>query len=521
MSAPYSVPVSRPGSETPSGPSLRALLDLTTTALFACDPGGRVVWCNRAARAIVGTEPVEISGLRLVDFLHPDEVVCFMPLLDRHSTFVDPASADADVAGPVRARARHHDGSWHPMEWSAGRGRGRLPLVLVAGRDLTERWAVADALRSGEARLRAIVDHSPSPVFVQDLAGRYLLLNDRWAELAGTDPPGMLGITDERCQPVNAAVLDEVRRSVAEQGGSMTCDVSVETPAGRRDLRLTEFALRHDSGIVYATCGIATDLTDRKRVTASLAERERVLETVLRASPDVISLVDAEGKVARISEAGRKLFGDEVPASTGPEMFPGVHPDDFDEVASNFIRMATGSATRARARYRVKSSDGEWVTLDTQWQAIVDGSGEFTGAVVVSRDVSARLESEQRLQALRQGAEQASRAKSDFLSRMSHELRTPLNSILGFGQLLEMDELPVNQADAVQRILRGGRHLLDIIDEVLDISRLETGHLDLAARPVLVADMLAEAIAQIDEAAARADVFVRSTIGVGDGTAVL
>src|SRR5207245_80686 len=76
--------------------------------------------------------------------------------------------------------------------------------------------------------------------------------------------------------------------------------------------------------------------------------------------------------------------------------------------------------------------------------------------------------------------EEASGHKSEFLSRMSHELRTPLNAILGFGQLLEMDQLPPEHEESVQQILRGGRHLLVLIDEVLDIARIETGHLALS-----------------------------------------
>ena len=91
-------------------------------------------------------------------------------------------------------------------------------------------------------------------------------------------------------------------------------------------------------------------------------------------------------------------------------------------------------------------------------------------------------------------ADRANRAKSEFLSRMSHELRTPLNAILGFGQLLEIDELSPEQLDGVRQILGGGRHLLDLINEVLDISRIEAGRLSLSIEPVPVAKVLQEAL---------------------------
>lgn len=103
-------------------------------------------------------------------------------------------------------------------------------------------------------------------------------------------------------------------------------------------------------------------------------------------------------------------------------------------------------------------------------------------------DEQARLEQGQRQ--ARETAEAANRSKSEFLSRMSHELRTPLNAVLGFGQLLELDELKPSQQESVEQIIKGGRHLLELINEVLDISRIETGTLPLSPEPVLVSDLM-------------------------------
>ncbi len=99
---------------------------------------------------------------------------------------------------------------------------------------------------------------------------------------------------------------------------------------------------------------------------------------------------------------------------------------------------------------------------------------------------------EQSLRHASVAAERASQAKSEFLSRMSHELRTPLNAILGFAQLLEMDELPVEQASSVDQIQVAGRHLLSLINEVLDISRIEAGRVSLSTEPVEVSEVLDE-----------------------------
>jgi signal transduction histidine kinase/CheY-like chemotaxis protein len=120
----------------------------------------------------------------------------------------------------------------------------------------------------------------------------------------------------------------------------------------------------------------------------------------------------------------------------------------------------------------------------------------------------ARLEEGQRR--AREAAEEANRSKSEFLSRMSHELRTPLNAVLGFAQLLEVEELGDANHDSVRQIIRGGRHLLDLINEVLDITRIETGAFQLSPEPVLVSEALADVTALTGPLASQAGVHLVS-----------
>ncbi|HJP69073.1 MAG TPA: ATP-binding protein [Sphingomicrobium sp.] len=132
---------------------------------------------------------------------------------------------------------------------------------------------------------------------------------------------------------------------------------------------------------------------------------------------------------------------------------------------------------------------------------------------VVAHDVSERAEANEVLRRAEAEANRASRAKSEFLSRMSHELRTPMNAILGFAQLLEIDELSDAQRESLEHILRGGRHLLDLINEVLDISRIEAGRMSLSVEPVEVSETLKESFALVQPLARQRDIRLNGPIG--------
>jgi signal transduction histidine kinase/ActR/RegA family two-component response regulator len=130
--------------------------------------------------------------------------------------------------------------------------------------------------------------------------------------------------------------------------------------------------------------------------------------------------------------------------------------------------------------------------VDVLWSASWSESDKIM--FCVAHDVTERARIEKELREAKENADRANRAKSEFLSRMSHELRTPLNAILGFGQLLERQSPTDAQRDRVGYIMSAGRHLLNLINEVLDISRIEAGNLQLSLEPVCVAEALAEAL---------------------------
>ncbi len=147
--------------------------------------------------------------------------------------------------------------------------------------------------------------------------------------------------------------------------------------------------------------------------------------------------------------------------------------------------------------------DGDYVHIEAKVRALHDPvSGELVEFHTVARDVSDRRQAEADVRRAIEEAELANAAKSEFLSRMSHELRTPLHAILGFGELLGRGELAAPQHEQLEQITKAGRHLLELINEVLDLSRIEEGELHLSLEPVLVEQVVSEAMGMLAPLAA-------------------
>ena len=245
---------------------------------------------------------------------------------------------------------------------------------------------------------------------------------------------------------------------------------------------------------------VVHDITQQKRSGAALREREEHFRALIDNSYDLVQVLDAQGAIEYTGPSVVHILGytpDEIRRGTAPEF---IHPEDLGSVQKLIADVFANPGVPQSSEYRVRHKDGGWRWLETFARTLAPDSAE-KGLVANARDVTERKRGEEALrqaraeaEAAREEAERANQAKSEFLSRMSHELRTPMNSILGFGQLLARGELGDLQRKGVSHILTAGRHLLRLINEVLDLSRIEAGRLTMSIEPVRVAPLIEEAI---------------------------
>jgi PAS domain S-box-containing protein len=250
------------------------------------------------------------------------------------------------------------------------------------------------------------------------------------------------------------------------------------------------------------------DVTDRKVAERAVAQRQRELSAITAASPDVIAVISADLRVAFVSEAVAALTGRRASDAVGGVIGGALHDDDRSLLVDAVRAVVTGAAEDFTIRGRTRHVSGRWLLLEAHGRPLLGDDGAPIAVVAVFRDISDRIALEAALVEARDVADAASRAKSEFLSRMSHELRTPLNVVLGFTQLLQMEKLPDEQASWVDQVLRAGRHLLDLINEVLDIARIESGALALSPEPVSLRDVVGDTVESMRPIAAGSDISI-------------
>jgi PAS domain S-box-containing protein len=239
---------------------------------------------------------------------------------------------------------------------------------------------------------------------------------------------------------------------------------------------------------------------ERKPAQGELEISHNLLRAIIDGTDDAVFIKDRDCRYLLMNPAGADFFGCAPAEIIGRSDYDFFLPEAARRTCEHDREvMETGQSRTYENADLIAGKPRVFLTTKNPYR---DADGNLLGVIGIARDVSRQRRDAEALREAKEEAERANHAKSDFLSRMSHELRTPLNAILGFGQLLEIGELGPKQHDAVGHILRAGRHLLALIDEVLAISRIEAGRMELSLEPVGVSEITGECLSLISRQAA-------------------
>jgi len=372
-------------------------------------------------------------------------------------------------------------------------------LGSAVNRALGEAQVRRENARAQEAKLflEDLIAASPSMIFrIDPREFRITYASPNVNRLLGYNQREIVGVRNFWRTLLHQDDLERAAGHLREALESHTVQIPQEYRFRSADGRYRWFfSLMHveysDTGRPMRILWYCIDISDRRTAEQALLESEERTRAILRTANDAFVGADTGGRIVEWNTRAEAMFGWPREEALGRILVDTIVPESYREQhRRGFARFVeTGDARMLHQRLELSGlrRDGSEFPVElTIWPTGDRGQLTFNAFI---RDITEQKRAEAAVRQAREEAERANHAKSDFLSRMSHELRTPLNAVLGFAQLLTSEPLGDEPRDNVQQILKGGQHLLDLVNEVLDISRIEAGRLSLSLEPVGVRDI--------------------------------
>jgi PAS domain S-box-containing protein len=506
--------MSRPLSEVAMG-STEAELALqvweeTPDAMLAISASGEILYWSRAAENIFGYSPAEALGRSPVELIVPADRVD-----EERQILQDALAGGIAIYESVR---RRKDGSLVHVNVSTKAVRnadGSLRHFISTKKDVTHLKVRRDA-KLVEAKFRDQFESTPDAIIMVNVSGHIVLVNSQAEKVFGYERGALLGKPIEILLPERFRLAHNGHRAnFLAQPRRRSMGAGLELYGLRSNgeefpVEISLSPLQTDEGVMAMSA--VRDISDRKRA-------EQKFRGLLEAAPDAMVIVGPQGRIVLVNSQTEKLFGyrrdellDQPVEMLMPERFRDRHQGHRRTFFGHPRARAMGAADSELFGLR---KDGTEFPLEISLSPLETEDGMLVSSAI--RDATDRKRTERALH-------DANRLKSEFLANMSHELRTPLNGIIGFSEFL-IDEKPgkvnAKQKEYLEDILNSGRHLLRLINDVLDLSKVEAGRMEFVAEACSLRQIVADACSVVSPLAQSKKLALTQEIAANADTVVL
>ena len=460
----------------------RSLVENTNDLTYTLSPAGIITYVTPNVELLLGYLPAELIGTSFEPLIHPEELPLCLAFLQQLVT-----TGTKQIG--LEYRIRQKNGNWLWFESNATPFTDAITgdtQFLGIGRDITERKRAEEALQEINELFRLFLKHSPIYAFIHEVTpteSRVLYSSENYQNMVGISSSEMAGKTMSELFPAElAAKITTDNWNVLASGNVVDFEESYDG----RSYHSIKFPI--EMGEKRLLAGYTIDTTNQKLTEETIRSSENHDHSLVETSQDLIWRCDSGGIFTYLNLAWAQALGYEMHDMLGKEFSDFQTPESASRSRIEFARLMRGESVEQHETTHIGKS-GKEIRLVFNGLYLFDEREEIIGASGTAHDITHRKLMEEELRTAKAEAEAASSAKSQFLSNMSHEIRTPLNAIIGFSALVLKTGLPTRQHDYLGKIHSAGELLLNIVNNILDYSKIEAQHLRLEQvlfRPVVI-----------------------------------
>ncbi|MBC8005258.1 MAG: PAS domain S-box protein [Verrucomicrobia bacterium] len=359
--------------------------------------------------------------------------------------------------------------------------------LLGISTNITERKLMEEKLGESEERFRELYDNAKIGMYRTTPEGSIVMANKAMVKMLGYSSFEELTRINLEDQHIEVFLKRNEFLEKFTQADELIDWEALWIHVDGSDIYIRESAraIRDEKGKILYFDGVVENITDRKRAMKALCESEAYLQTLVQTIPDLIWLKDVNGVFLKCNPSFANYMGARESELIGKTDYDFVEFERAEKFRQTDLKaLAEGKPTTFEEWYTFNDQN-EPIFMETTKTPMFDSNGAVIGILGIGHNITHRKLAEKELIKAKEKAEESDRLKSSFLANMSHEVRTPLNSILGFSSLLaDADFNKVQRDEFIHHIIKNGHNLLNIINDIMDISKIESGEIKIFKSPV-------------------------------------